>query len=53
MSSGWIPRRLILFSLVMHESRIVTRGLITTLLDTSTISKLVLWSTSLLLVITV
>ena len=52
MSSGWIPRRLILFSLVMYESRGVTGGLIA-LLDTPIISKLVLWSTSLLLVITV
>ena len=52
MSSGWIPRRLILFSLVMRESRGVTGGLIA-LLNTPIISKLVLWSTSLLLVITV
>ena len=52
MSSGWIPRRLILFYLVMRESRGVTGGLIA-LLNTPIISKLVLWSTSLLLVITV
>ena len=26
ISSGWIPRRLIVFSLVEHESRVVTSG---------------------------
>ena len=26
MSSGWIPRRLIVFSVVLHESRVVTCG---------------------------
>ena len=41
MSSGWIPRRLIVFSLVMRESRVVTLDL-PALLDSFMIFEVVL-----------